>query len=176
MGYTAIKTGKNPPNDIYVVIEIAAHSSPVKYEIDKDSDCLLVDRFVATAMFYPANYGYIPHTLCDDGDALDALVLTPYDIQPGVVINTRPVGVLYMEDESGRDEKILAVPTAKLTTAYNGINDIDDVAQTTKDAIEHYFSHYKDLEKGKWVKIDGWGTVTDAKKVIGDAISFAKSN
>jgi inorganic pyrophosphatase len=166
MGYNTIPAGKDLPNDIYVAIEIPANSSPIKYEIDKDMDALLVDRFMATPMFYPANYGYINNTLADDGDALDVLVITPYPVVPGAVIRARPVGVLKMSDEAGGDEKLLAVPHEKLTTLYNDIQDIDDVPQLLKDQIAHFFENYKDLEKGKWVKIEGWENADAAREAI----------
>jgi inorganic pyrophosphatase len=166
MGYNTIPAGKDLPNDIYVAIEIPANSSPIKYEIDKDMDALLVDRFMATPMFYPANYGYINNTLADDGDALDVLVLTPYPVAPGAVIRARPVGVLKMTDEAGGDEKLLAVPHEKLTQMYNDIHDIDDVPQLLKDQIAHFFENYKDLEKGKWVKVEGWENADSAREAI----------
>jgi inorganic pyrophosphatase len=166
MGYNTIPAGKDLPNDIYVAIEIPANSSPIKYEIDKDMDALLVDRFMATPMFYPANYGYINNTLADDGDALDVLVITPYPVAPGSVIRARPVGVLKMSDEAGGDEKLLAVPHEKLTQLYNDIHDIDDVPQLLKDQIVHFFENYKDLEKGKWVKVEGWENADAARAAI----------
>jgi inorganic pyrophosphatase len=166
MGYNTIPAGKDLPNDIYVAIEIPANASPIKYEIDKDMDALLVDRFMATPMFYPANYGYINNTLADDGDALDVLVITPYPVMPGSVIRARPVGVLKMSDEAGGDEKLLAVPHEKLTQLYNDIQDIDDVPQLLKDQIAHFFEHYKDLEKGKWVKVEGWENADSARAAI----------
>lgn len=166
MGYNTIPAGKDLPNDIYVAIEIPANASPIKYEIDKDMDALLVDRFMAAPMFYPANYGYINNTLADDGDALDVLVITPYPVQPGAVIRARPVGVLKMSDEAGGDEKLLAVPHEKLSQLYNDIHDIDDVPQILKDQIVHFFEHYKDLEKGKWVKVEGWENADSARAAI----------
>jgi inorganic pyrophosphatase len=166
MGYNTIPAGKDLPNDIYVAIEIPANASPIKYEIDKDMDALLVDRFMATPMFYPANYGYINNTLADDGDALDVLVITPYPVMPGSVIRARPVGVLKMSDEAGGDEKLLAVPHEKLTQLYNDIQDIDDVPQLLRDQISHFFEHYKDLEKGKWVKVEGWENADSARTAI----------
>lgn len=166
MGYNTIPAGKDLPNDIYVAIEIPANASPIKYEIDKDMDALLVDRFMATPMFYPANYGYINNTLADDGDALDVLVITPYPVMPGSVIRARPVGVLKMSDEAGGDEKLLAVPHEKLTQLYNDIHDIEDVPQLLKDQIVHFFEHYKDLEKGKWVKVEGWENADAARAAI----------
>lgn len=166
MGYNTIPAGKDLPNDIYVAIEIPANASPIKYEIDKDMDALLVDRFMATPMFYPANYGYINNTLADDGDALDVMVITPYPVMPGSVIRARPVGVLKMSDEAGGDEKLLAVPHEKLTQLYNDVHDIDDVPQLLKDQIVHFFEHYKDLEKGKWVKVEGWENADAARTAI----------
>jgi inorganic pyrophosphatase len=166
MGYSTIPAGKDLPNDIYVAIEIPANASPIKYEIDKEMDALLVDRFMAAPMFYPANYGYINNTLADDGDALDVLVITPYPVTPGSVIRARPVGVLKMSDEAGGDEKLLAVPHEKLSQLYNDIHDIDDVPQLLKDQIVHFFEHYKDLEKGKWVKVEGWENADAAREAI----------
>ncbi len=166
MSYTKIPAGKDLPDDVYVVIEIPANHSPIKYEIDKDMDCLLVDRFMATPMFYPANYGYIPNTLADDGDPLDVLVITPYPVAPGSVIRARAVGVLNMEDEAGEDAKLVAVPHQKLTQLYNDVNDIDDVPQLLRDQIGHFFENYKDLEKGKWVKVSGWGNAEEARGMI----------
>ena len=166
MSYNSVSAGKDLPNDVYVVIEIPANHSPIKYEIDKDMDCLLVDRFMATPMFYPANYGYIPNTLADDGDPLDVLVITPYPVQPGSVIRARPVGVLNMEDEAGEDAKLVAVPHEKLTQLYNDVQDVDDVPQLLRDQITHFFENYKDLEKGKWVKVDGWDNAEAAKAEI----------
>ena len=166
MGYNTIPAGKDLPNDIYVAIEIPANASPIKYEIDKDMDALLVDRFMATPMFYPTNYGYINNTLADDGDALDVLVITPYPVVPGSVIRARPVGVLKMSDEAGGDEKLLAVPHEKLTSLYNDIQDIDDVPQLLRDQIVHFFENYKDLEKGKWVKVEGWENADAARAAI----------
>lgn len=166
MGYNTIPAGKDLPNDIYVAIEIPANAAPIKYEIDKEMDALVVDRFMATPMFYPANYGYINNTLADDGDPLDVLVITPYPVAPGSVVRARPVGVLKMSDEAGGDEKLLAVPHEKLSQQYNDIQDIDDVPQLLKDQIVHFFEHYKDLEKGKWVKIEGWDNADAARAAI----------
>lgn len=170
MSYNSLIAGKDAPNDIYVAIEIPANSSPIKYEIDKDMDALMVDRFMATPMFYPANYGYIPNTLADDGDALDVLVVTPYPVAPGSVIRCRPVGVLNMTDEAGEDAKLVAVPHEKLTQLYNDVNDIADLPQLLRDQIAHFFENYKDLEKGKWVKVEGWEGVEAAKKAIVESI------
>jgi inorganic pyrophosphatase len=166
MSYQNIPAGKDLPNDIYVVIEIPANSSPVKYEIDKDADALFVDRFMASPMFYPANYGYINNTLADDGDALDVLVVTPYPVVPGSVIRCRPVGVLNMTDESGEDAKLLAVPHEKLTQAYNDVHDITDLPEMLRNNIKEFFENYKNLEKGKWVKVESWEGVDAAKAKI----------
>jgi len=166
MSYQNIPAGKDLPNDIYVVIEIPANSSPVKYEIDKDADALFVDRFMASPMFYPANYGYINNTLADDGDALDVLVVTPYPVVPGSVIRCRPVGVLNMTDEAGEDAKLLAVPHEKLTQAYNDVQDITDLPELLRNQIKEFFENYKNLEKGKWVKVESWEGVESAKAKI----------
>ena len=175
MSYNAITAGKDLPNDVYVVIEIPANHAPIKYEIDKDIDCLMVDRFMATPMFYPANYGYISDTLADDGDPLDVLVVTPYPVAPGSVIRARPVGVLNMEDEAGEDAKLVAVPHEKLTQLYNDVKDIDDVPQLLRDQIGHFFENYKDLEKGKWVKVKGWGNADEARQMILDSAEAYKN-
>ncbi len=166
MSFQNIPAGKDLPNDIYVVIEIPANSSPVKYEIDKDADALFVDRFMASPMFYPANYGYINNTLADDGDALDVLVLTPHPVVPGSVIRCRPVGVLNMTDEAGEDAKLLAVPHEKLTQAYNHVQDITDLPEMLRNQIKEFFENYKNLEKGKWVKVESWEGVESAKAKI----------
>jgi len=166
MSYQNIPAGKDLPNDIYVVIEIPANSSPVKYEIDKDADALFVDRFMASPMFYPANYGYINNTLADDGDALDVLVVTPYPVVPGSVIRCRPVGVLNMTDEAGEDAKLLAVPHEKLTQVYNDVQDISDLPDLLLNQIKEFFENYKNLEKGKWVKVESWEGAESAKAKI----------
>ena len=166
MSYQNIPAGKDLPNDIYVVIEIPANSSPVKYEIDKHTDALFVDRFMASPMFYPANYGYINNTLADDGDALDVLVVTPNPVVPGSVIRCRPVGVLNMTDEAGEDAKLLAVPHEKLTQAYNDVQDISDLPEMLRNQIKEFFENYKNLEKGKWVKVESWEGVESAKAKI----------
>jgi inorganic pyrophosphatase len=168
MSFELVPAGKSLPDDFYVVIEIPLNSA-IKYEIDKASNSLFVDRLVSTAMHYPANYGYIPHTLCGDGDAADVLVLFPEAVQAGSVIRCRPVGVLKMTDEAGEDAKILAVPHDKLTQLYSHIKCLADVPEITRRQIEHFFEHYKDLEKGKWVKLDGWGDVDAARTEILDA-------
>ena len=174
MSFQNIPAGKDLPHDIYVVIEIPANSSPVKYEIDKHADALFVDRFMASPMFYPANYGYINNTLADDGDALDVLVLTPYPVVPGSVIRCRPVGVLNMTDEAGEDAKLLAVPHEKLTQAYNDVQDITDLPEMLRNQIKEFFENYKNLEKGKWVKVESWEGVESAKAKIQVAVAAYK--
>jgi inorganic pyrophosphatase len=174
MSLDLVPAGKNLPDDFYVVIEIPMNSA-IKYEIDKDSNSLFVDRLVSTAMHYPCNYGYIPHTLCGDGDAADVLVLFPQPVQAGSVIRCRPVGVLKMTDEAGEDSKILAVPHDKLTTIYSKVESTADLPQITLSQIEHFFEHYKDLEKGKWVKVEGWEGLEAARKEIMDAVERYKA-
>jgi inorganic pyrophosphatase len=174
MSFELVPAGKNLPDDFNVIIEIPLNSS-IKYEIDKDSNSLFVDRLVSTAMHYPANYGYIPHTLCGDGDAADVLVLFPQAVQAGSVIRCRPIGVLKMTDEAGEDAKILAVPHDKLTTLYSNVKKLADVPEVTLKQIEHFFSHYKDLEKGKWVKLAGWGDVEEARAEIVKAAETYKA-
>lgn len=170
MSLNAVPAGKNLPEEVNVIIEIPAHSDPIKYEVDKDSGAIFVDRFMGTPMHYPVNYGYVPHTLSGDGDPADVLVITPFPLLPGAVITCRPVGILNMTDESGVDAKILAVPIDKLSLLYRDVKDINDVPESTRNQIEHFFSHYKDLEPNKWVKIDGWEGIDAAKKEIVDSI------
>lgn len=174
MSYNSIPAGKDLPNDFYVAIEIPANSSPIKYEIDKDADALMVDRFMATPMFYPANYGYIPQTLTDDGDALDVLVVTPYPVQPGSVIRARAIGILEMTDEAGKDAKLIAVPHQKLTRLYDNVNEIEDLPALLIEQIKHFFENYKDLEVGKWVKVDGWKNAATARAAIVEAAAAYK--
>lgn len=166
MSLNLVPAGKNPPEDIYVIIEISANADPIKYEVDKDTGALFVDRFMFTAMFYPCNYGYINHTLSLDGDPVDVLVLTPYPLQPGSVIRCRPVGVLKMSDEAGEDVKLVAVPHNKLTKKYDYIKDINDLPELLRDQIAHFFEHYKDLETDKWVKVKVWADAAAAKAEI----------
>lgn len=170
MSYSQIPAGKDVPNDVYVAIEIPANSDPIKYEIEKDYDALMVDRFMATPMFYPANYGYIPNTLADDGDAVDVLVVTPYPVVPGSVIRARPVGVLEMTDEAGSDAKVVAVPHSKLTTLYDHVQEVSDLPALLLEQIKHFFENYKDLEKGKWVKVEGWADAARAKAIIVESV------
>lgn len=174
MSLNQVPAGKNLPEDIYVIIEIPANSFPIKYEVDRESSALFVDRFISTAMFYPCNYGYINHTLSLDGDAVDVLVPTPYPLQPGAVVRCRPVGVLMMTDESGEDSKLVAVPHTKLSKEYDYIKDISDLPQLLQANIIHFFEHYKDLEVGKWVKVNNWNNAEAAKNEILSA--FARAN
>lgn len=174
MNFDKIPPGKNPPDDIYVAIEIPANASPIKYEIDKDMGAVLVDRFMATPMFYPANYGFIPNTLADDGDPLDVLVITPYPVMPGSIIRCRPVGVLNMEDEAGGDAKLIAVPHDKVSKEYQHVQDVEDVPELLRKQIQHFFENYKDLEEGKWVKVQGWDNAEAARQAIRDSISAYK--
>ena len=174
MSFDTISPGKDIPNDIYVVIEIPANSDPIKYEIDKDTNSLFVDRFMSTPMFYPANYGYVPQTLADDGDPLDVLVVTPYPVAPGSVIRCRPVGMLNMSDESGQDEKVIAVPHDKLTKIYSDVKEYTDLPPLLIKQIEHFFENYKDLEEGKWVKIDEWMDSDAARASILKSVAAAK--
>ncbi|MBC8210641.1 MAG: inorganic diphosphatase [Gammaproteobacteria bacterium] len=170
MNLDRVTSGQNCPNDINVIIEIPSHSDPVKYEVDKKTGAMFVDRFMGTSMHYPCNYGYIPHTLSDDGDPADVLVVTPVPLISGSVIRVRPLGMLKMTDESGEDAKILAVPVDKLSRMYRDINNIRQMPRPLLDSISHFFEHYKDLEDGKWVRIEGWLDVDDAKKEIMDSI------
>ncbi|ORE89172.1 inorganic diphosphatase [Oceanococcus atlanticus] len=175
MGYEAIGPGDKAPDEIHVVIEIAAHGHPVKYEVDKDSNTLYVDRFMNVSMHYPANYGFVNKTLYDDGDPVDVLVLTPYPIVPGCVIKCRPVAVLMTEDESGLDAKVLAVPTDKVSTGYyKDMQDLADVPERLQNEITHFFERYKDNEEGKWVKVTGWFGVDKAKEEIQKSIDAYK--
>lgn len=166
MGLDNLVAGRDIPNDINVVIEISSHSDPIKYEVDKKSGMLMVDRFVATSMHYPCDYGFIPHTLSEDGDPVDVLVIAPFSLAPGVIIRCRPIGLLRMTDESGVDTKILAVPVNKLTPKYQHVSKPADLGNELLNAIEHFFQHYKDLEPGKWVKTNGWENEDAAKKEI----------
>lgn len=176
MSYSKIPAGKDLPNDIFVAIEIPANSSPIKYEIEKEYDALMVDRFMATPMFYPANYGYIPNTLADDGDAVDVLVVTPYPVVPGSVIRCRPVGVLEMTDEAGSDAKVVAVPHSKLSSLYDHVQEATDLPELLREQIKHFFENYKDLEKGKWVKVEGWADCARAKAIIEEAAKAYQNN
>jgi len=165
-----IAIGDNPPEDINVLVEVPIGGEPIKYELDKDSGTLVVDRFLYTSMRYPGNYGFVPNTLSDDGDPVDVLVANTRAIAPGALINCRPVGVLKMEDEAGGDEKIIAVPSSRLTRRYDKIQTVTDLPEITLEQIAHFFEHYKDLEKKKWVKLSGWGDAAEAKRLIQEAV------
>lgn len=171
MSLMEINSGRDVPNEINVIIEIPMHGEPVKYEVDKKSGALFVDRFLTTAMYYPANYGYIPHTLSEDGDPVDVLVVTPIPLINGAVIRSRVVGMLKMTDESGVDAKLLAVPVNKLSTLYRSVETYQDLPQHLLLSIEHFFNHYKDLEEGKWVKVDGWDGPEAARREIMESIA-----
>jgi inorganic pyrophosphatase len=174
MRIEAIPIGKDPPHDVNVVIEVPIGGEPIKYELDKAAGTLVVDRFLYTAMRYPGNYGFIPHTLSGDGDPCDVLVANTRAIAPGAVMSVRPVGVLLMEDEAGQDEKIVAVPSRKLTARYERVSNYTDLPEITLKQIEHFFEHYKDLEPGKWVKVVRWGDAEEAKRLILEGIERAK--
>lgn len=171
MDLSKISIGKKPPFDINVVIEIPLGGEPVKYEVDKESGAMFVDRFLHTAMYYPCNYGFVPHTLSDDGDPIDVLVVGRHAVVPGSVLRSRPVGVLKMEDEAGQDEKILAVPHPKLHPFYDDVESYSDLPSVLIRQIEHFFAHYKDLEEGKWVKVTGWEGPEEAARLIEGAIA-----
>ncbi|TCD15877.1 inorganic diphosphatase [Oricola cellulosilytica] len=175
MRIEAIAIGENPPDDVNVIIEVPVGGQPIKYEMDKDAGVLVVDRFLYTPMTYPGNYGFVPHTLSDDGDPIDVLVCNTRPLVPGCVINVRPIGVMLMEDNSGQDEKIIAVPVSKLTKRYDSVSDYSELPEITRQQIEHFFEHYKDLEPGKWVKIGGWQDKDVAKRLIVEAIERAKT-
>ena len=174
MRIDAISIGKNPPEDVNVIIEVPVGGEPIKYEMDKEAGTLVVDRFLYTAMRYPGNYGFVPHTLSGDGDPIDVLVANTRALVPGCVINVRPIGVLLMEDNAGTAEKVIAVPTSKITLRYENVRNYSDLPQITLQQIEHFFAHYKDLEPGKWVKIGGWHDAAYAQKMIVEAIARAK--
>lgn len=176
MALDKVSTGQNVPNDCNVIIEIPMRADPVKYEVDKDSGAIFVDRFMGTAMNYPCNYGYIPHTISDDGDPVDVLVLCQFPLPPGVVVRCRPVGMLGMEDEAGGDAKVLAVPIDKLTTMYRDVDSPRDLPQIVLDQISHFFEHYKDLEPGKFVRIKGWFGPEEAKQEIMDGVKRYNSS
>jgi inorganic pyrophosphatase len=174
MNLNAISIGKNAPYDVNVVIEVPIGGEPIKYEMDKESGALQVDRFLYTSMRYPGNYGFIPHTLSDDGDPCDVIVANTRAIIPGAVMSCRIVGVLLMKDEQGGDEKLLAVPSAKLTQRYANVNNFSDLPSITIQQIEHFFAHYKDLEPNKWVKIVRWGGADEARELVLEGVERAK--
>jgi inorganic pyrophosphatase len=175
MNLDALPVGRNPPEDVNVVIEVPIGGEPIKYEMDKASGALVVDRFLHTAMRYPGNYGFIPHTLSGDGDPCDVIVANTRAIVPGGVMSCRIVGVLLMEDQAGIDEKLIAVPSSWLTPRYDAIQDYTDLPPITLQQIEHFFAHYKDLEPGKWVKVKGWGDATLARKMVLEGVERAKA-
>ena len=166
MRLDAVSVGRDPPNEVNVVVEVPVGGEPIKYEMDKEAGTLVVDRFLYTAMRYPGNYGFIPHTLSGDGDPCDVLVANTRAIVPGAVISVRPVGVLLMEDEAGGDEKIIAVPTSKLTQRYDKVRNYSDLPEITLQQIQHFFEHYKDLEPGKWAKTEGWGDLAETEAIL----------
>ena len=166
MNLDRVSSGRNVPDDINVIIEIPAHGEPIKYEVDKETGAMFVDRFMSTSMHYPCNYGYVPHTLSEDGDPVDVLVVTPIPLLTGVVVRCRPVGVLKMTDEAGVDAKVIAVPVEKLCSMYCHVQQPADLPPLLLNQISHFFEHYKDLEPGKWVKVDGWHGVDEARAEI----------
>ena len=176
MDISKISIGPDAPDEVHVVIENPLGGIPVKYELDKDSGAMFVDRFLHTSMYYPGNYGFIPHTLSGDGDPVDVLVVGRTPVMPGAVMLVRPVGVLLMEDESGLDEKIIAVPANKLHPYHTDVEDYTDLREINRQAIEHFFQHYKDLEKGKWVKTGRWGSKEEAKTMIAEGIARARAS
>ena len=176
MALKNVTAGKNAPEEFNVIIEIPAHSDPIKYEVDKETGALFVDRFMMTAMHYPCNYGYVPETISDDGDPVDVLVITPFPVSGGAVVRCRPLGVLMMDDEAGGDAKLLAVPTDKILPIYKHWLKVDDINPDRLASIQHFFEHYKDLEPGKWVKIGDWMGAKDARRLIVEAIERARSS
>ena len=175
MNLDAIAIGVNPPEDVNVIVEVPIGGEPIKYELDKDAGVLVVDRFLYTAMRYPGNYGFIPHTLSGDGDPVDVIVVNTRAIAPGAVMSSRIVGVLLMEDQAGIDEKLIAVPSSHLTARYDNVRNYTDLPQITLDQIEHFFTHYKDLEPGKWTKVKGWGDSAKAREMVLEGIERAKA-
>ena len=175
MRIDAVPIGKNPPEDINVIIEVPVGGEPIKYEMDKAAGAMYVDRFLYTPMRYPGNYGFVPHTLCGDGDPIDVVVINQRPIIPGAIMSCRPIGVLMMEDESGQDEKIIAVPSTKLTRRYENVTSVDDLPAITMEQVKHFFEHYKDLEPGKWVKVTGIEGPDRARQLIVEAIERAKA-
>jgi len=172
MSLQQVPAGRNLPDDINVIIEVPMNSPAIKYEVDKESGAIFVDRMLKTAMYYPCNYGYVPHTLCGDGDPLDVLVVLPLPMLPGTVVRCRPVGVLQMKDESGEDSKILAVPVSEVTGIYRDIRSYEDLDDLLLDQVEHFFEHYKDLERNKWVRTGDWQGVEIARQEVLDAVAM----
>jgi inorganic pyrophosphatase len=174
MSLNDVNSGRDVPNDFNVIIEIPMNADPIKYEVDKESGAIFVDRFMGTAMHYPCNYGYVPKTISDDGDPVDVLVITPFALIPGVVVRCRPLGMLKMSDEAGGDAKVLAVPVDKVLPIYSHWQKPEDLNDLRLQQIQHFFEHYKDLEKGKWVKIEGWVGPEEAKQEILNGIAAYK--
>jgi inorganic pyrophosphatase len=174
MRIDAVSIGKNPPHEVNVIVEVPVGGEPIKYEMDKEAGTLVVDRFLYTSMRYPGNYGFIPHTLSDDGDPCDVLIANQRGIVPGAIVAVRPVGVLRMQDEAGGDEKIVAVPVPRLTRRYEKVHNYTDLPEITLKQIEHFFQHYKDLESDKWVKVMGWGDAEEARQLILEGIERQK--
>ncbi|MCC0022501.1 MAG: inorganic diphosphatase [Nitratireductor sp.] len=173
MRIDAISIGENPPKDINVIVEVPVGGHPIKYELDKEAGTLVVDRFLYTPMTYPGNYGFVPHTLSEDGDPIDVLICNSRPLVPGCVINCRPIGVLVMEDNAGQDEKIIAVPSPHVSRRFDSVKNYTDLPEITQQQIQHFFEHYKDLEPGKWVKIEDWMGTKTAEKLIMEAIERA---
>ncbi|MBK8456353.1 MAG: inorganic diphosphatase [Phyllobacteriaceae bacterium] len=174
MRIDAISIGANPPEEVNVIIEVPVGGQPIKYEMDKEAGTLIVDRFLYTPMTYPGNYGFIPHTMCGDGDPLDVLVCNTRPLIPGCVISVRPIGYLVMEDNAGRDEKVIAVPSPKLTRRYENVHEYTQLPEITLQQVQHFFEHYKDLEPGKWVRLGGWHGAAEARQLILDSIEAGK--
>jgi inorganic pyrophosphatase len=174
MNLAAIPVGTNPPHEVNVIVEVPIGGEPIKYEMDKASGILVVDRFLYTSMRYPGNYGFIPHTLSGDGDPCDVLVVNTRAITPGAMMSVRPVGILFMEDEAGLDEKIIAVPSSRLTRRYEAVKSYRDIPEITIQQVQHFFEHYKDLEAQKWAKVTRWGGVEDAHRIIMEACERKK--
>jgi inorganic pyrophosphatase len=171
----AVSIGADPPLEINVIVEVPVGGEPIKYELDKEAGTLVVDRFLYTSMRYPGNYGFVPHTLSGDGDPLDVLIANQRGIVPGAIVAVRPIGVFFMQDEAGVDEKVIAVPVSRLTRRYDAVQNYTQLPEITVQQIQHFFEHYKDLEKSKWVKPLGWGDVDEAKRVVMASIELAKS-
>jgi len=174
MRIDAIKIGDNPPQDINVIVEVPVGGHPIKYEMDKDAGTMVVDRFLYTPMTYPGNYGFVPHTLSEDGDPIDVLICNSRPLMPGCVINCRPIGVLVMEANAGQDEKVLAVPSTHISKRFEDVKIYSDLPEITIQQIQHFFEHYKDLEPGKWVKIGDWLDAKGAQRLISEAVDRAQ--
>ena len=174
MNIDEVSIGDNPPREVNVIIEVPLRSDPIKYEFDKDAGAIVVDRFLYTSMFYPCNYGFVPHTLSDDGDPVDVMVVGRMPVQPGAILAVRVIGMLDLEDEAGGDEKILAVPAPKITKLYEKVNSYEDLPEIDLQRLQHFFEHYKDLEPDKWVKVGGWRDADHAARIVEESIKRAK--